>query len=97
MRKIILWLKPSFEDADGTASYRRISAFVFVCLICFMVLGDKITSDLKLRAFYALLVTFLLLVGIVTTQNILTFFRGKNEPEPKDKSIKDGDSVTITK
>lgn len=99
MRKIILWLKPSFEDADGTASYRRISAFVFVCLICFMVLGDKITSDLKLRAFYALLVTFLLLVGILTTQNILTFFKGRNEPELKEREnqIKDGDSVTINK
>lgn len=98
--QFVMWVKPSFEDADGTASYRRISAFVFVCLICYMIIWDKISSDLKLNAFYALLVTFLLLVGIVTTQNVLTFFRAnKIEPEPKqnEETLKNGDNVTITK
>lgn len=95
--KIIQWIKPSFEDAHGTASYRRISAFIFVVLICFMVFCDKIKTTESLHAFYALLVTFLLLVGIITTQNILTFFNKKEEPPKDEKQINDGDSVIISK
>ena len=77
--KFINWIKPSFEDNDGTASYRRITAFILICLISYMVLWDVIKTPISLNAFYALLTTFLLLVGIVTAQNILTFFNKKSD------------------
>jgi|GEM_PF-6453326 len=77
--KFINWLKPSFEDNHGKSSYRRITAFVFVCLISYMIIFDKVQQEVHLKAFYSMLVTLLLLIGIVTTQNILTFLNRKND------------------
>lgn len=77
--KFIQWIRPSFEDNDGKSSYRRITAFVFVCLISYMVVFDKVQQEVHLKVFYSMLVTLLLLIGIVTAQNILTFFNRKND------------------
>lgn len=74
MKKFIAWIRPSFEDNTGKASYRRITAFVFVWLMCYMVVCDKIKSDIHLKVFYAIEVGLMLMTGIVTTQNILTYF-----------------------
>ncbi|TZF84506.1 hypothetical protein FW774_05830 [Pedobacter sp. BS3] len=95
MKRLINWIRPSFEDNDGKASYRRITAFVFVCLICYMVIWNRIQTEIHLKAFFALLITLLLLIGIVTVQNILTFFH--RDKEPSDDGIKSGDQVTIKK
>lgn len=74
MKKFITWIRASFEDNTGKSSYRRITTFVFVCLISYMVIWDKVKTDIHFKVFLSLLVTMLLLIGIVTTQNILQFF-----------------------
>jgi hypothetical protein len=81
--KFIKWLRPSFEDNDGKASYRRITAFVMVCLISYMVVYEKVQIELHFKVFLSLLITLLLLIGIVTTQNILTFFNKKSDENEK--------------
>lgn len=78
LKKFILWLKPTFEDANGTASYRRLTALVFTLLICYMIMSNYIQTMIHLHAFFGLLVSVLLLIGIITAQNIITIIKGQN-------------------
>lgn len=78
--RIINWIAHTFEGHDGKASFRRMTAFVLICLNVFMVCGDKLPEASRLHVYYANLVAISLIIGIVTTQNILSFFnRGKHE------------------
>lgn len=79
MRALINWIKPSFEDDKGSASYRRLTAFTFAALDLYIVGFDKVDSDIMLHVHYSILVFVLLLIGIVTVQNILTFFKKSND------------------
>lgn len=79
---MVRWVKPSFEGQDGTASFRRFVAFSLILLDIFLVICDKLNEEQRLAVYYANLATVLLIIGIVTTQNILEFFnRGKNGPQ----------------
>lgn len=91
MKRLWAWLRPSLEGDDGKASYRRLSALVFILLICYMVLADKIQSNIHLYAFYGLLGTFLLLAAVITTSDIIKFKNGEKLP---DSTVKVGDIVT---
>lgn len=74
------WAKPSFEGQNGTASFRRFTAFFLVMLDMYLILADKINEDQRVNVYYANLVAVLLIIGIVTTQNVLQFFnRGKED------------------
>lgn len=86
MYKLIKWIRPSFEDNTGKASYRRMTAFVFVCLICYMIIWDKVKTELQFKVLLALLITLMLLIGVVTAQNLLTFF---NKPTTQDNDNKE--------
>lgn len=79
MRKFINWIIPTLEGQDGKASFRRLTALVLILLDIFLVLGDKLLETDRINVYYANLITILLIIGIVTTQNILEFFnRGKD-------------------
>lgn len=77
MKKVIKgflsWIRPSFQDNDGTASYRRLTAFFLVMLDAYIIIAGKITTGLMLNVHYTLLASFLLITGIITTQNVLQF------------------------
>lgn len=70
LNTFINWFSPSLEDANGSASYRRLSALVFIGLIIYMIVADTIKDQIHLYAFYALLTTFLLLVAVVTIDSV---------------------------
>lgn len=76
---LIHWLKPSFEGQHGTASFRRFTAFWLVVLDAYLIFADKLSESDRVNVYYANLAAILLIIGIVTTQNILQFFnRGKD-------------------
>jgi hypothetical protein len=76
------WLRPTVEGEDGKSSARRITAFIVTALY---VLGNiqvfYIIKDTSLVMDVLILdaVFILVLFGIITIQNILTFFKMKNE------------------
>lgn len=76
---IVRWLKPTVEGPDGVASFRRFVAFTLIILDIFLVVGDKLNEGQRLAVYYANLVTVLLIIGIITTQNILEFFNRGNK------------------
>lgn len=69
--KILQYLKPSFEGIDGKLSYRRASQFVFIVLLSFMVLTGKTETQYQFYTLVALIVAFLLLASIITSQQII--------------------------
>lgn len=78
MKKLIQWLKPSFEGTDGKVSYRRLTAFLFCWIDAYIILTAKVNTEIMLNVHYSILAFILLLTGIITTQNILQFFK-RNE------------------
>lgn len=84
--KAFRWIVSSLEDDKGQASYKRIGIAIFIFLITYMVLAKMIITQLWLNAFYALLVTVSVWVGLVTIPQILMFFgRDKATPPPADE------------
>lgn len=73
------WLKPSFEGGHGTASFRRFTAFWLVILDAYLIIADKLEESARIYVYYANLVTVLLIIGILTTQNVLEFFNRGNK------------------
>jgi hypothetical protein len=91
--KPILWFARTFEDDKGIPDHKRTTAFAFCVLVAFMVLDDKINSYIRLYAFFALLVTVLLLYNIIKSQDITEFRHGfgnkETKPEPtQEQEIK---------
>lgn len=83
--EFVRWVKPSFEGKDGTASYRRFTAFALGILNTYLIFCDKLDPSERINAFYANLVVICLIIGIVTAQNILSFFnRGENQDSNKN-------------
>lgn len=79
--KFLKWIAQSFEGHDGKTSFRRLTAFILISINTFMIGFDKLPESVRDNIYYANLVTIGLIIGIVTTQNILSFFNrgGKNE------------------
>lgn len=72
MKRIIQWLKPSLEGDDNKSSYRRLSALVILMLMTYVTAAGKITTMIGLYVLMTHAVVFLLLVGIITADNIIT-------------------------
>ena len=96
-KDFITWIKPSFEGSDGRSSYRALSAFILLLLICYKVIFDKSRIDIDLSILYSLEATFLLLTSVISAQNIITMIKGYNtqSPEPEKSVIKEGDKVQV--
>lgn len=101
MKKAFRWIVSSLEDDKGQASYKRIGIAIFLFLVAYMVLTKMIVNQYWLNAFYALLSTASLWVGLITAPQVLMFFgrdKGtKDEPPPVDDTVKNIEGqVTIT-
>lgn len=85
------WLQPSFEGKDGKSSGRKISACVFMALIITttskILMKDNPTM-IHVYLLCVLVVTFLVLQGIITVQNIIDLWKNGN-PLEKIKDSKD--------
>lgn len=86
-----LWIEASFVGKDGKSSGRKISAFVFMVLI--MTTTSKILMKdnptmIHVYLLCVLVVTFLVLQGIITVQNIIDVWKNGN---PLDKLPKTED------
>ncbi len=72
MKRFLLWLKPSFEGDDNKSSFRRISAFIILLVMIYVGVAGTVTSMLHLYVLAIYATAFLMLVGIITIDNILT-------------------------
>jgi len=75
------YIKGVFEGGDGQLSLRRLISFVMVWLIAHMVVKEKIHTQFQLSALYSIEITMLLLISVITVDNLLTFFKSN----PNDK------------
>lgn len=99
--KFIRWIADIFVGDDGRASHKRVIATFFAGLVGYMIFSDKIPPAQRVNAFYALLTTIGILIGVVTIAQVLMFF-GRDKPEQVEKQndpevIKVGDQITIQK
>lgn len=74
----VSWIKHAFQGNDGKASYRALSAFVLLILICYKVIQNKTPTNIDLQVLYSLEVTFLLLTSVISIQNVITIIKGHN-------------------
>lgn len=89
MKNFIEWIRKAFEDEKGEASHKRIFVFVLMFLIVYMVVSGFIDSQIRLYAFYSVLITESVAVAIITVQNILQFFG-------RDRSVITGSGIDAT-
>ena len=83
MKNFFTWVKPSFEDKDGSgrASIRRLTAMLILLLYSVSRLYYTFTAMNAQYLFYALVldsVFFCVLMGIILIQHILEFRHGFN-------------------
>lgn len=70
-----------FNGEDGRLSIRRCSSLIFLSLIVKMVVSEYVVTQYALYALYSLETTFLLLIGIITVDNIIRFWKGDSKKE----------------
>ena len=87
---LLKWIRPSFEDTNGQASSRRLTAFAIVVtyISCRLSYANHVDDSYYLLAALVVDTLFILLLfGIVTFQQIANFRNFKNNlPEPKKPS-----------
>jgi len=80
LTKLWNYIKSIWEGEDNRLSLRRLVAILLAWLIVHLTVKEKIQTQLQLDALYSIEMLFLLLIGIITTNNLLTFFnKGKDE------------------
>jgi len=75
------WVEPSFTGNDRKASGRKLSACVFMVLISTTTSKLLLKEDINVFHIYLLVVlvsTFLLLIGILTAQNLMDIWKNGN-------------------
>jgi len=70
------YIKNIWEGEDGKLSIRRVSSLVFLTLVVHMIVKGQLTTNFQLYALYSLETTFLLLISVITVDNIIKFWRG---------------------
>ena len=104
---ISIWnyFRPSFESDDKKFSYKRASTFVFVWLIIFMIIKDKVQSQWSFYTFLVIAVLFALTSALITVPQLIKMikyysksksetFGGYNDPINKDENIPPGNLPT---
>jgi len=85
---MLKWLQPAFSGNDDKTSSRKLSSFVFMLLIVSTTSKLLLKDDVSIYHVYILVIlvaTFLLLVGILTIQNIVDILKNGD----KLKTLKD--------
>jgi len=82
MKKILKWFKTSFQDRQGNASSRKLTAFIgmvmFVISWYMNVFKDKNTDPIIL---YSIVVITGLSFGLFTIDNIISFAKAIRQPD----------------
>lgn len=70
---IAVWdyMRNSWEGDDGKFSFKRASAFVFIWLMVFMILRNRVSSQYGFYSFLVLAVLFALIVAIITVAQLI--------------------------
>jgi len=96
------YFKDSWEGEDHKFSYKRISQFLFVWLMTFMIIKDKIQSRWTFYAFLTIAVLFSLTAALITVPQLIkmikyyskskseTFGGSFNDPINKDDNVPPG-------
>jgi len=86
---MLKWLQPAFSGNDDKTSSRKLSSFVFMLLIVSTTSKLLLRDDISKYHVYILIIlvtTFLLLIGILTIQNIVDILKNgktlKNDKQP---------------
>lgn len=69
----IQWFKQSLEDEKGQASFKRITNYILLVLICFEVIYPIVRRELNIYFVYILIVlvaTLLINTGVITWENL---------------------------
>lgn len=82
--KVIADFALSFKNEPGGYSGRKVSAAGCFITAFYMVYADKIPTYYRLHAFYALLITGLIALGLVTIPQLIQILNSqKNKDENK--------------
>lgn len=77
------WLAPSLCGKDGLSSSRKISSFIFMIMIVSttskLVIKDNPTM-MHVYVLGVLVSTYLLLIGILTAQNLMDIWKNGKKP-----------------
>lgn len=84
MKKLFTYIAVSWEGPDGKFSYKRASQFVFIFLLSWLVLKDKIETPYGFYSLVVLCATFLLLAKIITPKELIELknFKAEINAEP---------------
>lgn len=66
------------EGDDGKLSYRRIAQILFLYLIAFIVIKGGINNKYGFYGLIALCVTFVILAGVITAQQLIALTQQAN-------------------
>lgn len=72
------YISHSWEGPDGQFSYKRASQFVFIFLLSYLVLKDRIQTAYGFYSLVVLCATFLLLAKIITPKELIELKTIKN-------------------
>lgn len=103
IKRLLRWIRTSMEGDDGRPSHRKLTTFAFVALVVYLVIKKEgIRNQLELNAFYALLISIGVLIGIITVADITKFMGRGGRDKDEEKTvvepapIKQGDEITAT-
>jgi hypothetical protein len=82
IKEIINNLLDSFSNSQAGFSARKLSSFAFM-ILAYFIHWEFCTKDNAYDFLLVDLAMVLLLLGIVTVQNLIEFKNGKNNQEPK--------------
>lgn len=78
MIKFIIWLKSGFENKEGKVCSKRLSTFAFVIFYAWALRYFMVHCTVFKYNLYALILTalvFALLVGVITSENLIKLLR----------------------
>jgi hypothetical protein len=82
----VIWFAQSFQGTDGKASGKKFTAAFMTVLT--WVYSTRVHNSYTLYAFIALLMAVLMMWGIISSNNIITFTRLlKNKKEDKEDHV----------
>lgn len=96
MMPFLLFLKPSVCGHDGKASSRKLSSGAFMLLIASYTSKLIMRESVQIEHVWVLCVltaTLLLLNGILTIQNVLTFLKINKGQSPEQKQPNGGETA----
>lgn len=92
------WVKSSFEDDKGQASFRRIAPFILNGTCVYVMVSEKLPKEDMRFAFTAMLITGAFYAGLITFQNVFQLYnawKGINQ-NPEEQTDQNTQKVDLT-